>query len=754
MDKYEFNIKVEQIKKLISEGDYATAMKIADSIDWSRVRNANLLSMVAGVYEKNNEYQEAKDILLSAFERAPVGKRLLYKLTELSVKSGDIEEAEDYYHEFADLAPDDMRQYLLKYLILKAKGATADQLLDSLERYTEGELDEKWLYELAELYDRAGKGAECVRTCDKITLLFGLGNYSDRAMDLKMKYAPLNQYQMDLMRNMGRPEYNDSNAYDEYYGESGYSEDYPDNSYSEEYADDYNDEYTGNYESGYGNDSGDGYRDKYYTEPEEEPADDLSQRYEDEDRAAEEYLRQHEELLRRMPKKPVSYEENEIEGFEEKLGNEVKKISKEMPETGSLDDIKIDGGKTKILDEAVKEKLRKVVIIDGETQGDETSSASACEIQEQSTHEEPYQETESEDSGAYNDSYNEEKSDDSEENEATEEISTGTDTDASLPQKQDSEPAKEEPADYASESKKMSEYGDIEHYHMMIEAETPEDGLKTAIEELKYIHNEKGIKNSAARTNAAKLNERGLSQAAVERLRGKDLIIEDAGDLSDELLDDIYDLIKNDDSGMIVVLTDTPDRLDDIIERHPALADEFDIVSEDYDEEYTDEYEEPAEEEEDYSDYSEDEDEPEAESYPEEVVDDPYDEYADEPYDEDAEYEEDNEEEYEKPQNSGRPSGSSYDEEMDIDEFAKYCCQYASEIDCSITGKSMLALYERIELMEEDSIPLTKENAEALIEEAADKAEKPPIGKRIKGMFNSKYDKNGLLILKEEDFIN
>ena len=117
MDKYEFNIKVEQIKKLISEGDYATAMKIADSIDWSRVRNANLLSMVAGVYEKNNEYQEAKDILLSAFERAPVGKRLLYKLTELSVKSGDIEEAEDYYHEFADLAPDDMRQYLLKYLM-------------------------------------------------------------------------------------------------------------------------------------------------------------------------------------------------------------------------------------------------------------------------------------------------------------------------------------------------------------------------------------------------------------------------------------------------------------------------------------------------------------------------------------------------------------------------------------------------------------------------------------------------------------
>ena len=94
-----------------------------------------------------------------------------------------------------------------------------------------------------------------------------------------------------------------------------------------------------------------------------------------------------------------------------------------------------------------------------------------------------------------------------------------------------------------------------------------------------------------------------------------------------------------------------------------------------------------------------------------------------------------------------------YQEEMDIDEFAQYACKYASEIDCSITGKSMLALYERIEIMEEDSIPLTRENAEALIEEAADRAEKPSLGRRIRGLFSSKYDKQGMLILKEEHFI-
>ena len=129
MDKYEFNIKVEQIKKMVNKGDYETAMKIADTIDWRRVRNVNILSMVATIYEKNGEYQEAKDILLLAFERAPIGKRLLFKLAELAIKEGSIREAEDYYREFCDLAPDDPRQYILRYMILGAKGAPVEQLI-------------------------------------------------------------------------------------------------------------------------------------------------------------------------------------------------------------------------------------------------------------------------------------------------------------------------------------------------------------------------------------------------------------------------------------------------------------------------------------------------------------------------------------------------------------------------------------------------------------------------------------------------
>lgn len=121
MDKYEFNMKATQMQKMMDQGDYLTAMKIADTIDWRRVKNANLLASVATIYENNEEFEEAKDILLLAFDRAPVGKRFLFKLAEISVKAGDIQDAEDYYREFIEMSPDDSRVYLLQYMILKAK---------------------------------------------------------------------------------------------------------------------------------------------------------------------------------------------------------------------------------------------------------------------------------------------------------------------------------------------------------------------------------------------------------------------------------------------------------------------------------------------------------------------------------------------------------------------------------------------------------------------------------------------------------
>ena len=219
MDKYEFNIKVEQIKKLVNKGDFETAMKIADTIDWRRVRNANLLAMISQVYEKNGEYSEAKEVLLLAFERAPIGKRLLYKLTELALKEGSVKEAEDYYREFCDMAPDDSRQHLLRYMILKAMDAPIEQLIHSLECYVSTELDEKWMYELASLYARANMAPECIQMCDRIMLMFGIGKYVDMAMELKTQFAPLSDYQVDLVENRDKYEAKLKAVEEEYEGQ-------------------------------------------------------------------------------------------------------------------------------------------------------------------------------------------------------------------------------------------------------------------------------------------------------------------------------------------------------------------------------------------------------------------------------------------------------------------------------------------------------------------------------------------------------
>ncbi|MBQ1423328.1 MAG: hypothetical protein IIY96_02675, partial [Lachnospiraceae bacterium] len=199
MDKYEFNLKIEQMKKLVNEEDYQTALKIAESIEWERVRNTNLLTMAATVFEKNDRLDEARGLLIMALERAPVGKRILFKLGELSVRSGDIEEAEDYYHEFHEIAPDDTGNYLLQYMLLKAKHAPYDRQLIPLERYCEADPDEKWLYELATSYEYAGRIEDSVKTCDRIALLYGDSPYSRKALRLKQRYANLTEAQRNIL---------------------------------------------------------------------------------------------------------------------------------------------------------------------------------------------------------------------------------------------------------------------------------------------------------------------------------------------------------------------------------------------------------------------------------------------------------------------------------------------------------------------------------------------------------------------------
>ena len=616
MDKYEFSIKAEQIKKLIGQEDYKTAMQIADTIDWNRVRSVNLLSSIAEIYEKNGEYEEAKDILLLAFERAPVGKRFLYKLSELSLSSGSIDDAVEFYHEFLDVSPEDPRKYLLQYMILKAKGARASQLIGPLENYTETELEEQWLYELAKLYGEAGREDDCVRICDKMILLFGMGKYVDKAMDLKLHYRPVKE-EKEYNTISEKPEETEDTVETEAL-------------------------------------SPDGEEDEFYDEED-----------------------------------PETEENNENTSKEEVNENFSKEVEQENTS--------------------------------GEVEQEDASEEENKNAQEQEWKKE------------------------------------------------------------SSSVENSADDDEAPRYNMIIEAETLEKAFHIAVEEIKYFHKKYGVDFKVAKINADKLNEKGFASFK-DKLEERDLIIESAGKLKYSVLDEIEQYIKEVKESSSIVLIDEVDHFDRLAEDRPKFLEYFDIVSGgdeeddlledvDLDAAVKQEEEKPEEKEDETvspdEEYLDEDEEPEEEYVPHKpsIFERPARPYK-EVLEEEAEKEQPREEEIAEPVTKQQEASTFPEKEvqilrdkksssksMDIEDFARYAIDYASSIDCSITDKGITALYERIQLMEEDGIVLNEESARDLIEETADQAEKPGLGKKIGSLFRPKYDKDDKLILREEHFM-
>lgn len=703
MDKYEFNIKAEQMRKMAEQGDYKTAMQIADTIDWRRVRNANLLSYVADIYEHNSEYEEAKDILLLAFERAPVGKRFLYKLAEISVKAGDLQDAQEFYHEFCEMSPDDSRQFLLRYLILKAKGASAEQLIAPLEEYTSLEVDEEWLYTLAKLYSEAGCEDACVRTCDKIMLLFGLGQYVDKAMELKLQYRSLSKEQMDLVEN----------------------------------------------------------RSKY------------------------------EEKLRKVSEEYADTDGNLVEAQSPVVKAEVDaELAAETQSEGTTDTI------TTPLSEDVQPSSEESATIYQKSAeanaGDQPAYTTAADSMAAATAvstsavSDPIVASSTSAQGAAQTSNHDMQC-------------AAADAVEAIQSAVHKIPRKEE---------------ELHNYHMIIEAKTRADGLKIAIDEIKYFHDLYGFNFKVAKTDATRLNERGFA-AFVPKIAGKDLIVENAGALTYDVVDEISDYIDTLTDSSSVVLVDVMDHFDRMAEDRPLFIKKFDLVSdieeeedelvEDVDLDAPVQADAAVENEEtaasmtvqkpsSAASFSEDrtpvplhgtEDRGAEVDAPDKYVDtsavpvaaaastvdsayaesqknqvdsaaDAVD-YPAETADADGDDEEAlTEEGADAAGNAAaqeEPLPGDYYQEMSVEDFANYAQQYAREIDCVLVGKTVLALYERIEMMQEDGVELTKESAEEPIEEAADKAEAPSLGKKLTGMFHPKYDKENRLILREDNFI-
>lgn len=200
MDKYEYKLKLDQMKSLTAEKDYQNAATIADTINWNKIKNVNALVKAGEIYENAGRYEESREILLMAYDRSPIGRMIIYRLAKVAIKMKNYEEAKDYYQEFVEIAPHDNLKYVLKYEICKAEGADLKTQIAILEELKEQEYTEEWAYELAYLYHKAGMSEQCVDACDELVLWFGDGPYVERALELKMLYQPLTKVQEEKYR--------------------------------------------------------------------------------------------------------------------------------------------------------------------------------------------------------------------------------------------------------------------------------------------------------------------------------------------------------------------------------------------------------------------------------------------------------------------------------------------------------------------------------------------------------------------------
>lgn len=200
MDKYEYKLKLDQMKTFTAENNYKAAAEIADTINWHKIKNVNALIKAGEIYEKTGRYEESKDILLMAYDRSPIGRMIIYRLAKVAIKMANFTEAQEYYEEFVEIAPHDNLKYVLKYEINKAQGADIQTLIAILEELKEQEYSEEWAFELACLYHKAGMSDKCIEACDELILWFGDGPYVERALELKMLYQPLTRQQEEKYR--------------------------------------------------------------------------------------------------------------------------------------------------------------------------------------------------------------------------------------------------------------------------------------------------------------------------------------------------------------------------------------------------------------------------------------------------------------------------------------------------------------------------------------------------------------------------
>lgn len=736
MDKYEYQLKTEHIRQVAARKEYAEAAKLCDTIDWTKIRDVKMLTLAADIYTAVGEYEKAIDILQQAYEYATMGRRIVYRLTELALKADSYDDAKNYFEEFCRIAPNDQGRYILLYKMARYQKATLEEKIKILEAYKREDFDEKWAYELAVLYAMNNEKDKCIQLCDDIILWFGLGKYVEKALSLKSQFAPLTPAQKEKAQKFADKKAQEENEKLQKKQEEQEKKESQTELAKKAAAKEKISKWQEEQEKAY--------------QAEQEAAKKEAKAREDEQKALlerEEKLRkqrkEEQEAVERLKKAQrleharqsvVTSDMNEImaviqrakqEDAQSELQDELAKQVQQVQQLAGeknleqVSEISSDAEEEEKLqvpedvsymqDEISENETTESEVLDDETSENETTENEIVEETSDSENadeavlfeaympeEEPQisewaapvaetvevvqeeLEKEPEEAGPQEE-IQEEIQEEPEEEEPQEEFEEEPEEEDAQEESEE-EPEEEEPQEESAENRQPDMTAnsglpivnpeDMSRvWHFAIQAMPDEDDIELALEYLEELaeRSSRAVPRSVVKITGQKLNQKGLVKS-IDKLLGKTILIEDAADMNERVINEFCKIIDPTDRSLLVVFIDTPASIRHLLIDYPQLA---------------------------------------------QVV-----------------------------------TAQFVRETYSVTELLEYARGYADREDSVFDKSGELALMERLKVIAGNQERNKKRIVEMIVNNAIEKAEK----KSMRKLFQSKYDKRGCLILRDKDF--
>lgn len=767
MDKYEYQLKTEHIRQVAARKEYGEAAKLCDTIDWTKIRDVKMLTLAADVYTAVGEYEKAIDILQQAYEYAAMGRRIVYRLTELALKADSYDDAKNYFEEFCRIAPNDQGRYILLYKMARYQKATLDEKIKILEAYKREDFDEKWAYELAVLYAMNNEKDKCIQLCDDIILWFGLGKYVEKALSLKSQFAPLTPAQKEKVQKFADKKAQEENEKLQKKQEEQEKKESQAELAKKAAAQEKISKWQEEQEKAYQAEQEAAKKEAKAREDEQkallEREKKLRKQREEELEAVERLKK--EQRLEHARQSVVTSDMNEIMAviqrakqedaqneLQDELAKQVQQVQQlagekdlelvsEIPsDVEEKEKLQVPEDISHMQDEISEDKTTESEVLDYETSENETSDvetanteisektsdsenadeavwfeaykpeeetqisewaapvAETVEVEpEEEVQEEPEKEPEEEETqevvqeelekepeeAGPQEEIQEESKKDPEEAETQEEIQEEIqeEPEEEEPQEEfEEEPEEEDAQEESAESRQVEMTAnsglpivnpeDMSRvWHFAIQAMPDEDDIELALEYLEELAecSSRAVPRSVVKITGQKLNQKGLVKS-IDKLLGKTILIEDAADMNERVINEFCKIIDPTDRSLLVVFIDTPASIRHLLIDYPQLA---------------------------------------------QVV-----------------------------------TAQFVRETYSVTELLEYARGYADREDSVFDKSGELALMERLKVIAGNQERNKKRIVEMIVNNAIEKAEK----KSMRKLFQSKYDKRGCLILRDKDF--